>query len=83
MYNKRHHHRIEVTPRAAEVYLGEDDHWHVDLFGPERPFDHRVCTDWHREDAVVVACAFVNGAPVGPLDAATFLARWAKPVTGW
>lgn len=81
MYDRRYHHRIEAVPRAAEVYLGEDGHWHVDLLGPGRPFDHRVRSDWRREDAVAVACAFVNGAPVEPLDVA--ITRWPSPPPGW
>lgn len=63
MYDKRFHHRIEIVPRTAEVYLGEDNHWHIDYFGPDVPCDHEVDTQWNREQAVGIACAFVNGKP--------------------
>lgn len=53
VYEKRHLHDIE----GAQVYLGEDDLWHVDYHG-----SHATSSDWKCQDAVGHACKLVNEA---------------------
>jgi hypothetical protein len=63
VYEKRHLHDIE----GAQVYLGEDDLWHVDYRG-----SHATSSDWKCQDAVGHACKLVNEARAKPmLDDAT------------
>lgn len=58
VYEKRHLHDIE----GAQVYLGEDDLWHVDYRG-----SHTTASDWKCQDAVGHACKLVNEARAKPV----------------
>lgn len=59
VYEKRHLHDIE----GAQVYLGEDNLWHVDFRGA-----HYVDSGWKCQDAVERACDLVNAARAGESD---------------
>jgi len=76
MYDKREFHVIEAGDRRAEVYRGEDGHWHIDYSGPDRPCDHEVDSTWDRGAVTTIACAFVNGAARPDVPAQVTHPRW-------